>query len=367
MPDSIPVVGLKGMVNGPKNLVMRKFEMLKPKFLWFEITELCNSRCTMCNIWKNKKTHEPMSPAEIKKVLSDPLFKDVVYINNSGGEATVRPDLQEMLMAEHEALPNAAICVSTNGLLPERALSVVKYCLEHGVNMQVGISLDGVGETHDEIRGVKADPARGIKGNFERADWLLRQLVELRKQYPDKLWIAVGSVLMDNSIDNVEAVKKYTKELGVHHEVQWYNDSPYYNNTGDKRETIRNERLIAAVKSLPPTLLNDKWAGWLEGKPINFTCFAMHTFCILKSNGDISVCLTHWNTTAGNVRLNTPSEIWKSAGAKDARKVVANCAGCLNSWGTNWSWAASFYPYLEYYATHPSAINKLERSTTPSP
>ncbi len=368
MPDNLTKIGMKGLVNGPKNLAMRKFQMLKPKFLWFEITELCNSRCTMCNIWKNRKTHEPMGPEEIKKVLSDPLFKDVIYINNSGGEATVRPDLQEMVMAEHEALPNAAICISTNGLMPERAYNITKYAIEHGVTMQVGMSLDGIGEKHDEIRGVKADPARGIKGNFERVDWLIRKLVDLRNQYPGKLWIAIGSVLTDSSIENVEEVKKYTRELGVHHEVQWFNNSPYYNNTGDVKET-QTEKLIQAVRSLPPNLLNDKWEGWLKGKPIKFTCFAMHTFCVLKSNGDISVCLTHWNQTAGNVRINTPTEVWKSAEAKESRKVVANCSGCLNSWGTNWSWSASFFPYLKYYAKNPGslkAIKNIDRSNTPS-
>ncbi len=353
MVDSLLKIGLKGTVNGPKNLVMRELQMLKPKFLWFSVTELCNSHCTMCNIWQNKKTHEPLSPEEIKKTLSDPLFKNVIYINNSGGEATVRLDLQEVVMAEHEALPNAAICISTNAIMPQRAYEITKYALEHGVKMQVGVSLDGVGETHDQIRGVK--------GNFEKVDWLLHQLIELKKIHKDQLWIAVGSVLTDSSIENIEAIKKYTAELGIHNEVQWFNSSSYYNNSGDTKENQR-DKLIAAVRALPPNLLNEKWVDWLNGKPIKFTCFAMHTFCVLKSNGDISVCLTHWNQTAGNVRVNTPTEIWKSAAAKEARKVVANCQGCLNSWGTNWSWAASFYPYLKYYVGHPSTLKKLERA-----
>lgn len=107
----------KGTGNGIKNSTLRTFHHLKPKRVWIMDTDLCNSACIMCNIWQNKKTFEPLSPAEIKKALSDPIFDDLEYIIQTGGEPTVREDLKEFMLAQHEARPNATLHLGTNGIL----------------------------------------------------------------------------------------------------------------------------------------------------------------------------------------------------------------------------------------------------------
>jgi MoaA/NifB/PqqE/SkfB family radical SAM enzyme len=59
--------------------------------------------------------------------------------------------------------------------------------MKNGITLDVGVSLDGIGEVHDKIRGVP--------GNFAKADWLLHKLVELKnKKYHEKLSIAAGII-----------------------------------------------------------------------------------------------------------------------------------------------------------------------------
>ena len=353
--ESLIAKGAKGLVAGPKNLILRRMARLKPKWLVFMASEICNSHCTQCNIWKNKKTHEPLSPEEIRKTLSDPLFSEVLYINNTGGEITTRTDLKEVIMAEHEALPKATISLSTNAILPQRAYDAAKYALEQGITVHVGVSLDGIGEKHDKVRGTE--------GNFESADWLLRQLLELKKTYGNKLWIVVGSVLMDETLPNLGEIRSYLKDKDVCHEVQCYNSASFFNNLDSTSKETQIAEIEKVVKSLPPRLMNDMWLRWIRGKPIKFTCFAMHSFCVLKSNGDIVPCLNLWDAKAGNVREASPSEIWRSAMAKEARKAVNACPGCVCSFGTNWSFASSFYPFMFYYLKHPGALKSLPRSS----
>lgn len=120
------------------------------------------------------------------------------------------------------------------------------------------------------------------------------------------------------------------------------------------------QEIMKIVSELPPNLINEKWIKWLKNEPIRFTCFAMHTFCVLKSNGDIVPCLTHWSSVAGNTRKNTPTEIWSSHEAKETRKTVWSCKGCLNAWGFGWSAESSFYPRLGYYARNPGALKTRE-------
>lgn len=320
---------------------------LRPRWLWFGATDKCNSHCMQCNIWRQTPTKDMLTPQEVERTLRDPLFLDVECILNSGGEITLRPDLKELMLAEHSALPNALIQLSTNGLLPDKMLDAVRFGLERKMRISVGTSIDGIGSAHDEIRGVP--------GNFEKVTYLLEQLAKIRET--DKnLDIGFGFTLMDKTLPNLESVRAYAEKMKIGFLMQWYNQSSFYSNTSGAADTRADFR--AAVKTYPDKILREMWLDWLDKKPIRFNCFAMNTFCVLKCNGDIVPCLSKWDTVAGNVRKNTPTEIWNSGDAKSARKAVNACAGCLNAWGTEWSFISSRYPYKLFYLTHPSYLVK---------
>lgn len=337
---------ISGAITGLRNMFMKAAgRPLRPRWLWFGLTDRCNSHCTQCGIWKQPPTKDPLTPQEIERTLRDPLFRDVECIINSGGEITLRTDLKEIMLAEHAALPGALIQLSTNGLLPERMIDAVKFGLQKGMRISVGTSLDGIGPCHDKVRGVP--------GNFEKVDLLLRELAELRKT--DKnLSLGFGFTLMDSTLSSLPAVREYAERTKIDFLMQWYNQSSFYGNTADQKVT--KAEMKEAVRTYPDPLLREMWLDWLDGKPIKFNCFALNSFCVLKCNGDIVPCLTHWDAAAGNVRRSSPSEIWNSEQARRARKKVGGCSGCLNAWGTEWSFRTSRYPYKLFYLKHPSYL-----------
>ncbi len=344
---------IQRLITAPVNLISRAVNRpLKPRWLFFAITDRCNSRCKHCNIWQNTPTVNPLTPAEIEKTLSSPLFKNIEYILNTGGEPTTRGDLEQVFLAEHKALPNAKLQLSTNGLLPDRALSLVKFALNNDICIDVGLSLDGVGNNHDEIRGVP--------GNFNKAERLLSELFKLKEQNPGKLDITVGYVLSALSLSMLPEVRTYLQEkFAIEPFVQWYNEAPFYDNVGNT--LTGKDELIQTVKSLDPEILGginlkEMWLKWLKGKPIKFQCFAIDTFCVLKCDGAIAPCLSLWDAEIGNVRENSPEEVWKSKRANEVRRMVRKCSGCLNAWGTGWSWNSSYYPYLTTYLRHPDIL-----------
>jgi MoaA/NifB/PqqE/SkfB family radical SAM enzyme len=332
---------LRNSVPSFKNVILREFtERLKPIRIWYEVTDRCNSRCKGCNIWRKKATPDPLTISEIERTFRDPLFSEMEFILNSGGEAVIRKDIEEILLTEHRVLPNAALHLSTNGILGERIIQVTKTMLQHNIPLEIGVSLDGIGPKHDEIRGVP--------GNYEKTNWLLKELVSMREKYDGKIKPLVGLTLTNNTVDSYEEVKSYTQELNLPFCVQWYNESPFYDNVGKVSQCSDRdkEKMFEIVQSLDNGLLKKKWIDWLQGKSIKFRCFAMHTFCVLKCNGDIVPCLSLWDLKAGNVKEKTPSEVWHSDAARKAREAVRNCPGCLNSWGLGWSSAAFMYPAL---------------------
>jgi len=343
-------------VLGNKNLILfSSGRTLKPRWIWFGVTDNCNSHCNHCNIWQKKPTQNQLTLAEIEKTLSDPLFSEVETIINSGGEAILRPDIVEIIKLEHKLFPNASLDLSTNGILADRALNVIREILSENENIKinVGVSLDALGKKHDEIRGVP--------GNFEKVDYLLHELVKLREKYPQKLSIVIGLTLSNLTIDGWERVKEYADKLNIDMMAQWYNQSSFYDNE-KKDGGLDKDKMIDAVKKQPNTIIREKWLKLLNNQSIKFRCFAAQTFLVLRCDGNIVPCLSYWDLIMGNVREQSPSEIWQSNKAKEIRKTIPKCAGCLNSWGVEWSMTTVFYPRLFFYLRNPKAIlDRLKR------
>jgi len=336
----------KSTVVGIKNLILRSTtELLKPTQIVYMVTDRCNSRCIHCNIWRQEPVKNPLTPKEVEQVFSDELFRDVKYVLCTGGEPSIRNDLQDIILSIHRALPKSTIQLSTNGLLPDRVIEVVKTTIKHNICFDVGVSLDGIGEEHDKIRGVK--------GNFEKADRLIHELVELRKSDNNKLRISAGIVLSDLTLHSLPEVRLYVKRLNVDLTEAWYNEASFYDNIG---KNVFSNQLIEAVKLQPSSPLQEVWLKALRGKSIKFPCFAMYTFCVLKCNGDIVPCLNLFDMKAGNIGEKSPTDIWHSYEMKKVRKIVKNCQGCLNSWGAPWSFGSSYYPILLFYLRNPRIV-----------
>ena len=322
----------------------------KPTKSWIEVTDECNSHCKMCNIWKKEPTKDLLTPEDYYKLFSDPFLSDVDSVIISGGEPFMRDDMYELSMAIHEANPKISIGLSTNGLQPEKVITTVRNLLRDGVtNLSVGTSIDCIGPKHDTFRGT-----RGAWGSVSR---LIEGLKEIREQYPT-LGICFGLTLQEGNYDEVESVIEYAEKQNVDYLIQWMNESSFYENKVHRDKEKERE----VVEKLPErfSLLRELWIDWLDGKPINFDCQALTSFIAIKCDGSIVPCLSLWDDVAGNIRQDNIQTILKSEKAKLIREKVCNCQGCINSWGTYYSWEATGLPYVKYYAVRPlKFIRKL--------
>ena len=111
----------------------------------------------MCDIWQQKKGRE-ITPVELKKVLKDPLFSEVRGVGMNGGEPTLRKDLPDLAHELCNGIPKLRhISLITNGLNPNLVKARVKdlYSItkQAGVKLDIMLSLDGVGDVHDRVRG----------------------------------------------------------------------------------------------------------------------------------------------------------------------------------------------------------------------
>ena len=147
---------------------------VRPKVINFQVNDICNARCVMCFIWKNKRSRE-LSPAEFGAMLRAPFFSEVEHIGITGGEPTLRSDLAEFYLAALETLPGLkGGSFITNGFSPTRAIEIYGRVADiyssAGVSFTGMVSIDGVGKTHDKVRGRSGAFSRATRTLFALLD-----------------------------------------------------------------------------------------------------------------------------------------------------------------------------------------------------
>ncbi|MGD1874124.1 MAG: polysaccharide pyruvyl transferase family protein [Mastigocoleus sp.] len=149
------------LLNGLQSLYLttksKPWRQQKPIVLQFPVNDICNSKCQMCNIWEQKYDNQ-ITPEQLEKTIANPLFSEVQVIGINGGEPTLRKDLGELVDVLFTKLPSLkAISLITNSLnssqVIERITEVGNIIKSHHGRLDVMVSLDGVGEIHDRVRG----------------------------------------------------------------------------------------------------------------------------------------------------------------------------------------------------------------------
>src|SRR5215217_799167 len=161
--------------------VSARLHAIRPTVLIYNCTWVCDARCTMCNNWKWGDRKSDMTLAQLEPVLNHPFWGAVENLNISGGEPTTRNDLPEMAEMFHRHLPRMRkIGINTTGLTPKRAIPmltrIVKFCAERDLLISIRVSLDGIGEVHNQVRDVK-------KG-FDKACQTIEAMQALAGQTP---------------------------------------------------------------------------------------------------------------------------------------------------------------------------------------
>ena len=140
---------------------------MKPTVIQLPVNDICNGRCVMCNIWQRKRDKE-ITPEELRRILTDPLFGEVQYVGINGGEPTLRADLPDVGRALIESLPKLrGLNVITNAVqaqqVIERVAALAEVAQSGDVAFEVNVSLDGIGDDHDRNRGVTGNFASAVE------------------------------------------------------------------------------------------------------------------------------------------------------------------------------------------------------------
>jgi MoaA/NifB/PqqE/SkfB family radical SAM enzyme len=157
----------------------------------------CNSRCVTCNIWK--KQADELSLEGWDKVFRG-LGRVPYWVTISGGEPFLNRGIVALCQSLYEHCRPGIINIPTNGLLhaaiPDAVEAIARSCADSQII--INLSLDGVGERHDRIRGVP--------GSFEKFEKSYQALKRLRRP---NLSVGIHSVISTFNVDDVASLYGY--------------------------------------------------------------------------------------------------------------------------------------------------------------
>lgn len=176
-----------------------------PTYIILYVTARCNARCKMCFYWESidqaKITNE-LSLEEIEKISKS--FGFLEYITLTGGEPTIRNDLPAIARIFDKNNQVQFISIPTNSLLADKTKGIIEEILETTKHpyLKLCLSLDGLGEDHDKIRGVP--------GCFNKVMENYKNLVKLKKQVKD-FEIMMNMTISSHNYQKVKEVMSFVR------------------------------------------------------------------------------------------------------------------------------------------------------------
>jgi organic radical activating enzyme len=170
-----------------------------PLSVQLDLTYRCNERCIHCYL--DHEDHGEMTTAEILGLLDQLAAAGVFFLNVSGGEIFIRPDLFTII--EHARKLQFSVKLKTNGVMIREAKA--RRIAALGVEA-VQISLySHDAATHDKITK--------LPGSFKRTVEGARLLRDAGVK------VIFANVLMQQNADHYKQVQALAAEMGIRYEV----------------------------------------------------------------------------------------------------------------------------------------------------
>jgi MoaA/NifB/PqqE/SkfB family radical SAM enzyme len=368
----------RDMVN---TLVVSKLKPIRPTVLIYNCTWVCDARCTMCHNWKFGDRKSDMTLAELEPVMANPFWGAVENLNISGGEPTTRNDLPEMVELFHRHLPRLRkIGINTTGLTPHRAIPmltrIVEFCASKGVLISIRVSLDGIGDIHNQVRDVK----RG----FEKACKTIEAMQALADRH-ENFQFGIAATIFGTNMEDAENILAWarTKNLDVVFNMLRFTDAMLHNK--DLQETIGfKEREEAFMRKFflervqEESILSGQAFMYLHyadmianGYHRTMPCPFQSQGLLLNPNGDLHYCEN--SEKLGNVLDDTASALYYKAESLAHREHLKDkvCPTCLSPCQVNVGAMKQVVPYARFLQRayhlkrHPE--RHLETLPTPAP
>ncbi len=301
--------------------------------LFFELTTACNERCFHCGSNCDVPSPDELTTDEFMMIL-DQVKEDFgvkgVYLCITGGEPLLRPDFFEIM--------NYAKDLGFRWGMTSNATLITKevaHKLAQSGMRTISISIDGLPETHDRLRGYKRGyelAMRGVQNLIDEGAFSSVQITtvlnhENMKELPELFEIMKGIDIDSWRVINLEPIGRALTR-------------PELMCTPDDLRTMFDFIKQARKDGYPVLYGCEHYLGLdyeAEVRDWYWLCNAGVYTASIMSNGDIGACLDidrHPRTIQGNIRTDRFSDVWNNRFEifrRDKSQDCAKCSDCEHS------------------------------------
>ncbi len=335
---------------------------INPKWITLFITNYCSARCEHCFYSKelNNKIEE-LNLENLKKIFLS-LKKPLNTLRITGGEPFLNKCIEEFIIFIDKNKISKKINITSHGMVPkldqrvENLLNQLSY-----THLHIGISLDGLQETHDAFRK--------IKNGFNLATKHLKDFKRFSNYNKNFTFSTTTSLIRkittnkneNESLELFDLLKYLRNQIGVtsigFDHVRTVQDDvfnlpleilsdfglPPKNNIENKIKHTREDDVNLSVKEIKETNSKLKSSGYLKDDYLTMRrleieqeilekqnqvveCLAGYVDCVIYPSLDVSVCeSTKPFANLKNFNFNL-SELLNSNLAKERRKLTSKCS-----------------------------------------
>ena len=331
---------------------------IRPTVLIYNCTWVCDAKCTMCSNWKFGDRKTDMTLAQLEPVLAHRFWGAVENLNISGGEPTTRNDLPEMVEVFHRHLPRLRkIGINTTGLTPARAIRlltrIVEFCAKQGLLISVRVSLDGIGDIHNQVRAVK--------GGFDKACRTIEAMQALAEKH-DNLQFGLAATIFGTNLEDAENILAWarTKNLDVVFNMLRFTDAMLHNKELEEQIDFRKReeqfmRKFFLDRVQEESVLSGQSFMYLHyadmianGYQRTMPCPFQSQGLLLNPNGDLHYCEN--SQKLGNVLDDSAESLYYKAENLAHREHLKNvvCPTCLSPCQVNVGAMKQVIPYAKF-------------------
>jgi MoaA/NifB/PqqE/SkfB family radical SAM enzyme len=327
----------------------------KPRMIQFPVCDRCNARCIMCRRWSKPASRE-ISTAKIREVFNNPLFTKVEQVNLHGGEPTLRGDLAEICQILQDHCPKlSSIWISTNGIgskrIETRLQEIIRILDFTRIrSLEINVSIDGIGATHDRIRGVP--------GGFDQARATVETVQKLAQAYP--LGLTIGTVIQPLNLHELDKIESFAADLGVPVLFQPLAFDDFFNLHADSDLRFSPEdqkflhKLVRDKLSLGRSPASFYWHDYsriCSGARRKSPCAFDRYILSLYPTGEVLPCSAKDWILFGNIYDTPVDQIWYGNRARSMRKKIKReiCPTCPAYCAVEFSLQKEFVKYFLFY------------------
>ncbi|MCM8773921.1 MAG: radical SAM protein [Candidatus Omnitrophica bacterium] len=289
----------------------------------------------MCHIWEKQNSVIEMDLQQIERLFQDPLLRNSLeIINLTGGEPTLRPDLQEIVKIILKNCSNLKrIDIPTNGINTDLVIDKIEQILAilfptRKIELSVTVSIDGINGIYERVRNVPQ--------GFNKVKQTIIGLKELANLYP-YMSLGLNTVITKENYNYLIEILNFAQSIGLGLNFTLGAISEIGVESIKMRELFKldedkKEEVVKFIEILQnKNLISHRYAIFMRellnnGRRILGCNFRQKRAVLLEPEGNLYLCGNFKKFFLGNVTQDNFAKIWQND--KFTKKDWLVCENC---------------------------------------